>query len=150
MPEATLKFVARLAGVAPATVSRVLNRSGSVAAETREKVLAVIRDVGYTPNIHAANLRRKKLDGEGTSDLKERPVCPDNPVSAGCICCAFQFSSQDGRALVRQMVRLRRDVEKLRKHIERIQTSVDMIQENYIRQFFSGNAHELPDMLRVK
>jgi DNA-binding LacI/PurR family transcriptional regulator len=35
----TLKLVAKLAGVAPSTVSRVLNISGSVAPETRDKVL---------------------------------------------------------------------------------------------------------------
>jgi LacI family transcriptional regulator len=55
MPEATLKLVAKMAGVAPTTVSRVINGSENVAAATREKILAIIRDLDYAPNIHAAN-----------------------------------------------------------------------------------------------
>ena len=60
MSEATLKIVAERAGVAPVTVSRVVNGSENVAADTREKVLAVIRDLDYTPNIHASMLSRKR------------------------------------------------------------------------------------------
>ena len=67
MPEATLKLVAKLAGVAPITVSRVVNGSENVAAATREKILAIIKDLDYTPNIHAANLRRKRLNDESLS-----------------------------------------------------------------------------------
>ena len=44
-----------MAGVAPTTVSRVINGSENVAAATREKILAIIRDLDYAPNIHAAN-----------------------------------------------------------------------------------------------
>ena len=55
MPEATLKLVAKLAGVGPATVSRVVNGSENVAAATREKILAIIRDLNYTPNTHAGH-----------------------------------------------------------------------------------------------
>jgi DNA-binding LacI/PurR family transcriptional regulator len=44
MPEATLKLVAKMADAAPTTVSRVINGSENVAAATREKILAIIRD----------------------------------------------------------------------------------------------------------
>jgi LacI family transcriptional regulator len=74
MPEATLKLVAKLAGVGPATVSRVVNGSENVAGATREKILAIIRDLDYTPNIHAAKLRRKKWNDESTSGSKDRSV----------------------------------------------------------------------------
>jgi Bacterial regulatory proteins, lacI family len=83
MPEATLKVVAKLPGVAPVTVSRVLNGSENVAAATREKILAIIGDLDYTPNIHAASLRRKRLNGESTSGSKDRLVCANRGLRAG-------------------------------------------------------------------
>lgn len=52
----TLREVARLAGVAPITVSRVLNAPASVKAATRERVLATIADSGYVPNLVAGAL----------------------------------------------------------------------------------------------
>jgi len=67
MPGATLKLIAKLAGVAPTTVSRVVNGTENVAPATREKIVAIIRDLDYTPNIHAANLRRKRLIAESLS-----------------------------------------------------------------------------------
>ncbi len=54
---ATVVDVARLAGVAANTVSRVLNNPGQVAAETRERVNEAIRATGYVPNLLAAGIR---------------------------------------------------------------------------------------------
>ena len=41
--------VARVAGVSPATVSRVLNNSGPVNGATRERVQAAMQELGYVP-----------------------------------------------------------------------------------------------------
>ena len=43
-------------GFSTATVSRVLNGSSSVSEKTREKILAVIDEYGYTPNVFARGL----------------------------------------------------------------------------------------------
>ena len=48
--------VARRAGVSPATVSRVLNKTAPVKEETRRRVLRVIQDSNYIPNVAARNL----------------------------------------------------------------------------------------------
>lgn len=52
--------VARVAGVSQSLVSRVLNGSEviTVPAETRERVLAAIRELGYEPNSGARGLRK--------------------------------------------------------------------------------------------
>jgi DNA-binding LacI/PurR family transcriptional regulator len=47
---AVISDVARLAGVSHQTVSRVLNDSGKVRAQTRERVLAAMRELDYRPN----------------------------------------------------------------------------------------------------
>lgn len=61
----TINDVARLAGVSKKTVSRVINRSTLLNAATREKVEAVIADLGYVPNpqARALALRRNFLIG---------------------------------------------------------------------------------------
>ena len=56
----TIHDVARLAGVAPMTVSRVINRSGYFSQETRARVERAIADLGYEPNSLARSLRSKR------------------------------------------------------------------------------------------
>lgn len=48
--------IAKLSGVSVATVSRVLNNKGTVRSDTRERVLAVVREHRYTPNALARGL----------------------------------------------------------------------------------------------
>ena len=52
----TLEEVARQARVSTATVSRVLNGTGQVKPSTRARVLKVIQEVKYSPNLHAQSL----------------------------------------------------------------------------------------------
>lgn len=52
----TVQDVARAAGVSAMTVSRVINQSGPVREETRERVQEAVRRLGYSPNIAARNL----------------------------------------------------------------------------------------------
>lgn len=54
---AKLKDVAEKAGVSVATVSYVLNDTGSVSAGVRNKVLAAVRALGYSPNRAAQAMR---------------------------------------------------------------------------------------------
>lgn len=58
----TLKDVAAIVGVSPSTVSRVLNGSDSdlISDRTREAVLKVAQELGYTPNPIASALRGHK------------------------------------------------------------------------------------------
>lgn len=46
--------VSKHAGVSIATVSRVLNGNPNVSERTREKVLHVMDELGYTPNVFAS------------------------------------------------------------------------------------------------
>ena len=54
----TVKDVARLAGVSPATVSRVVNGLVNVSSKTRTRVLTAVSKLQYCPNAHAAELGR--------------------------------------------------------------------------------------------
>ena len=48
--------VSKHAGVSIATVSRVLNGNPNVSEKTRNKVLNVMAELGYTPNVFARGL----------------------------------------------------------------------------------------------
>lgn len=56
----TIKDVARLAGVGPMTVSRLVNQSAPVSAEAAERVHRAIEELGYRPNEMARALRGQK------------------------------------------------------------------------------------------
>lgn len=56
----TIRDVAKRAGVAPVTVSRVMNDAPNVNAETRQRVEQAIAELGYVPNVAARSLRSKR------------------------------------------------------------------------------------------
>jgi LacI family transcriptional regulator len=62
---ATIYEVSRLAGVSLATVSRVMNDSGKVRPETRQKVESAMRELGYRPNSIARSLASHRSDSVG-------------------------------------------------------------------------------------
>jgi len=147
MPKGTLKLVAELAVVGPTTVSRVLNGAVNVAPATREKILAIIRDLDYTPNLHATHLRRKGLNRESTNGSKRRSGCDNERLGAGCNAClnvscspetSSIFSPEEGRALAEQIIQLRRDLDTLREHTKRIQSRVDFMQQACSRRLSSS------------
>lgn len=59
---ATLKDVAALAHVDVSTVSRALNNSSYVHPETRERIMAAVKELSYRPNVLARGLRRGRLN----------------------------------------------------------------------------------------
>ncbi|MDZ4766221.1 MAG: LacI family DNA-binding transcriptional regulator [Chloroflexota bacterium] len=52
----TIEDVARIAGVSVSTVSRILNDKPDVSEATRQRVRAVIEQLGYVPNLQAKSL----------------------------------------------------------------------------------------------
>jgi LacI family transcriptional regulator len=61
----SIKDVARLAGVSVATVSHVINETRFVTEATRDKVLAAIGDLQYSPNILARKFKTGSRDTVG-------------------------------------------------------------------------------------
>ena len=73
----TVVDIAARAGVAPMTVSRVINESGYVSEAMREKVMRVVKELNYHPNGLARSLKRQSTQVVGI-------LLPDivNPFSA--------------------------------------------------------------------
>ena len=58
----TIHDVAKRAGVGSITVSRVINNSGYISSETRERIQKAIDELGYVPNTLARSLRSRRTN----------------------------------------------------------------------------------------
>ncbi|MCA0030160.1 MULTISPECIES: LacI family DNA-binding transcriptional regulator [unclassified Mesorhizobium] len=92
---ATIKDVARAAGVSTATVSAVVNDTAYVSPELRARVLAAVRDLRYAPSLVARNLRsgRSQLIALAVADLA-------NPFYARIVTAAEAAVAAWGYSLV--------------------------------------------------
>jgi LacI family transcriptional regulator len=57
----TVKEIARIAGVSPGTVDRVIHKRSEVSKTTKDRILKIIDKLGYQPNVLARSLARKKV-----------------------------------------------------------------------------------------
>ena len=91
----SIQSVAHQAGVSVATVSRVFNLPDKVSAETRERVIAVARQLGYLPNASARTLRTRHSRVLGV-------LLPTllNPVFAECLQGIAQAAVDSGYAII--------------------------------------------------
>lgn len=104
---ASIVDVAKLAGVTPAVVSRLVNGDPGlrVRPETRERVLAAVRELDYTPNHAARALRRSRV---GVLGLAVHDI--SNPVYSAIIQGAQAAASEHGYVLLlADVVELARD-----------------------------------------
>ena len=78
----TIKDVALRAGVAPSTVSRVIQDSPSISNATKEKVRLVMKELKYYPNLNARSLVNRKsfviglVLPDGTDAFYQNPFFP--------------------------------------------------------------------------
>ena len=75
---ATVRDVAALAGVSPGTVSKALNGTGQISAETRARILTAAEEIDFRPNALAKSVfeRRSYTVGLITTDSFERFSVP--------------------------------------------------------------------------
>lgn len=76
----TIKDIAKLANVSPGTVSKVINGSGSLSEQTKEKVNKIIEETGYQPTFSAKALATKKSNLIGLIFAGDINVEMNHPV----------------------------------------------------------------------
>lgn len=110
----TIYDVSEKAGVSIATVSRVLNGSNNVSAETRKKVLAVIEAYDYTPNAFARGLGLNSMNTIGILCADSSDLYLANAVyhieqelrtsNYNCILCCTGYNFEDKKKYLNLLV----------------------------------------------
>ncbi|WP_274653248.1 LacI family DNA-binding transcriptional regulator [Paenibacillus humicola] len=100
--------IARLAGVSRSTVSRVINNYANVPAETRDKVLKVIEQHNYFPNVSARVLAGKRACTIGLFLIEPRRVSGD-VLTNGLIVSVIEHASACGYYVLTHIIRDAKD-----------------------------------------
>lgn len=97
---ATLREVARRAGVSIATVSNVVNgKLDMMSPETREAVLRVIRETGYRPSAVARGLRSARRRLVGLIVIDDNPSFLTDPFTTNIVAGLSNVLSADGHGV---------------------------------------------------
>jgi DNA-binding LacI/PurR family transcriptional regulator len=100
----TIKDVARVAGVSKGTVSFALNGRPGVSEDTRERILAAARDLGWTPSTKARALSVSRAFAVGLVLAREPELLGADPFFPAFIAGVERTLSDRGQALVLQVV----------------------------------------------
>jgi LacI family transcriptional regulator len=92
---ATMKDVARIAGVSTSTVSHVVNNTRFVSDEIRERILSVVADLNYSPSALARSLKINQ-----TRTLGMIVTTSNNPFFAEVVAGIERICYQRGYTLV--------------------------------------------------
>jgi len=102
--ELNSKEIAEIAGVSRSTVSRVINNYANVPQKTREKVMKVIEQYGYTPNISARTLAGKKTKTIGLFFIDQFQFSKDSSANM-LITSVIESASAFGYIVLTTVVR---------------------------------------------
>ena len=76
---ATIKDVAKRAGVSPSTASRAMHDSPLISEETKDKVRQAMKELDYSPNFAAQNLANQTSNTIGVILPAREEAVGDNP-----------------------------------------------------------------------
>jgi len=96
MQKITINDVAKKSGVSKATVSAVINGKSSVKAETRDKVLAVMKELNFRPKGTARNIRNQENENCIGLIIKEL----DNPFYTNIAMAVKEYANQRGYLVI--------------------------------------------------
>lgn len=105
--------IARMAGVSRSTVSRVINNYSNVPADTREKVMKVIKQYNYFPDLSGQVLAGKKTRTIGLFMIEAGHVSGDM-ISNFLLANVVETASSQGYYVLTQIIRDSRDPETVR------------------------------------
>lgn len=83
----TIKEIAQMCGVSIATVSNILNGKPNASDATRQKVLKAVKEMNYTPNSIAKNLKLKKSQAIGIVAEDLTVFCTPGIIDGITQCC---------------------------------------------------------------
>ncbi len=105
----TIADIAKKAKVSRMTVSRVLNNNGPVAAETAERIKAIIKEMDYHPNLIARSLSSQRTMTIGVVIPKTEKLFLDNYIAQILSGIADVAQENDYRIILIPVTHSRRD-----------------------------------------
>lgn len=114
-PSATIRDVARLAGVSLATVSNVLNQTRPVAADTAARVMRAVEALRYAPHAAARSMRRR---GSGLIGLILADIT--NPFFTALVHAVERAASTAGYSVL--LCNSDEDLKREQQHLELLRT----------------------------
>ncbi|EJS89557.1 DNA-binding transcriptional repressor PurR, partial [Pasteurella multocida subsp. multocida str. Anand1_buffalo] len=108
---ATIKDVAKMAGVSTTTVSHVINKTRFVAAETEKLVLQAIQELNYSPSAVARSLKVNT-----TKSIGMIVTSSEAPYFAEIIHAVEEHCYRQGYSLF--LCNTQNNVEKIKNHLE--------------------------------
>ncbi|TWI59045.1 LacI family DNA-binding transcriptional regulator [Halalkalibacter nanhaiisediminis] len=96
---ATIKDVAKMANVAPSTVSRVIANSSRISEKTKERVREAMNELGYHPNFNARSLANKSTKTIGIIMPNSAKIAFQNPFFPEVIRGISMKAYQEGYGL---------------------------------------------------
>lgn len=99
----TIADVARTAEVSKGAVSFALNGRPGVAADTRERILAVVAELGWTPSVSARSLSTRRAHAVGLIMAREPELLGADPFFPPFIAGIETVLSRRGQALMLQV-----------------------------------------------
>lgn len=95
----TIYDIARELNLSPGTISKVINKTGNVSDETRERVLAYIKRVGYVPATSARMLKSKKSYTIGVVFSEDLNIGLEHPFFASILQHFKKYVENEGYEL---------------------------------------------------
>jgi DNA-binding LacI/PurR family transcriptional regulator len=92
----TIKDIAKMAGVAPSTVSRVVTNSPGVGEQTRKRIWKLVLKYNYQPNSVARSLVKQRLKTIGILVPKRSSAFFENPFFAEVLMGVAEIASEQG------------------------------------------------------
>jgi LacI family transcriptional regulator len=105
--------IARLAGVSRSTVSRVINNYANVPEQTKQKVMKVIQQYNYFPNLSAQVLAGKRTRTIGLFMIDSGRVSGDS-ISSLLLARIIESASSQGYYVLTHIVRDMKDLDEAR------------------------------------
>ena len=130
--------IAKLAGVSRSTVSRVINNYSNVPPETREKVMKVIQEYNYFPNVSAQVLAGKRTRTIGLFLIEPGGQVSGDILTNMLIVSVIEHASAHGYYVMTHIIRSPRDADTI-KSVKEI-----FFQRRIEGGIFIGAANEEP------
>ena len=112
-----LEDVAARAGVSRATVSRVVNGQGTVAAELKERVDRAVEELGYVPNQAARSLMTRRFDSIALMASEPDVRVFGDPFFSGIVRGVTTEANRAGLQVVLLMVQSPEDLDRAKRYL---------------------------------